>query len=310
MKENSLLAIVVAIKANYFFVEIGIKSLKNNTSSSIKDANLRFLCTARNRINYQGEQIKVGDLVLIESIDWINFKAVISQVQPRTNYMIRPSVANVDKIFLVFSCKRPDFDIDQVTRFLITAEQIDLDICILLSKSDLLSEQAINSQLKRIKTWGYDSLSVSVKSNNGINTLIDRISSFKISLFCGPSGVGKTSLINKLLPHVRLPEGNLSKKLQRGSNTTRHVELFSLANESRIADTPGFNRPDIMVGKENLQWTFPEIKSQLLQKRCKFRNCLHKDELGCEINKDWERYSIYRRYLDKCIKFPRPYQED
>jgi len=117
----------------------------------------------------------------------------------------------------------------------------------------------------------------------------------------GPSGVGKSSLINYLIPGKSIPVGDLSKKLKRGKHTTRHVELFSLGQESFIADTPGFNKPDFDIKPHSLGRLFPEIRSQLKNKKCKFRNCLHLDEPGCIISRNWERYDTYRNFVKEMI---------
>ena len=103
------------------------------------------------------------------------------------------------------------------------------------------------------------------------------------------------------MPDKSLKIGSLSKNLQRGLNTTRHVELFKLYQESFVADTPGFNRPELKVEPNRLSLLFPEFRNQLTGHQCKFRDCLHRDEPGCGINKDWERYSYYRQFIDELI---------
>ena len=304
MNETKLNGIVVALQANYLLVEIDLKNQKIDNEPvklTRHRSKVRLLSKCRSKLNYNGKYVKVGDYVLVESIDWNASRAIISDLLPRKNLLKRPAVANVDKVFITASCREPIFDNNQVSRFLLTAEKSNLDICLLITKIDLLLEDNIDSQLKKLKDWGYEIIIVSVKTGYGINDLYDSLSKSNISVFSGPSGVGKTSLINKLLVGKDLPVGSLSKRLQRGKNTTRHVELYSLRNGSRIADTPGFNKPDINCERIKLQLFFPEIRSQLTSKSCKFRDCLHQDELGCMLNKNWSRYSLYRNYLEELV---------
>ena len=162
--------------------------------------------------------------------------------------------------------------------------------------------------VNKIKSWGYDCVPVSLKDLRGIDLLIERFRNTKLTVLAGPSGVGKTSLINQLIPTVSLPTSSVSKKLRRGVNTTRHVELFSIGNGSLLADTPGFNRPEIDCEPSSFVFLFPDLRAQLTHSQCKFRNCLHRDEPGCVINKNLERYSLYRENLEEIINSHLPYQ--
>ena len=307
MEEHSLHGIVVALKANFLYVEIDLQKQDEYKiplyilDKFKKTSKIRFLSTCRSKLNYNGKFVKVGDYVLIESIDWNRMRAVVSSIEPRKNFLGRPALANINKIFIILSFQKPLFDIEQATRFLLTAEQTDVEICLILNKSDLLSQNEIDLKIKKILKWGYETIAVSVKTEKGIDTLLDSLMNSSLSVFCGPSGVGKTSLINKLLSGIKLPVGSLSRRLQRGKNTTRHVELYSLTNGSRIADSPGFNRPEMICNPLSLQWYFPEIRNQLKNQSCKFRDCLHKDEFGCALDKNWERYQLYRNYLEELI---------
>ena len=160
----------------------------------------------------------------------------------------------------------------------------------------------------RDRSWGYDCIPVSIHNSQGIDSLIERLRKTKLTVLAGPSGVGKTSLINHLIPTVSLPTSSVSKKLKRGTHTTRHVELFAIGNGSLLADTPGFNRPEIVCEPFDFAFLFPEFRTQLSNSQCKFRNCLHRDEPGCVIDKDLERYPFYRENLEEMINSPLPYQ--
>ena len=138
-------------------------------------------------------------------------------------------------------------------------------------------------------------------SGDGIDALLSQIESTRLSVICGPSGVGKTSLLNYLLPDKALPTSEVSGKLRRGRHTTRHVELYSLRNQSLVADTPGFNRPEIQIKPSLLPNLFPEIREQISHIKCRFRNCLHLDEPGCLIDKNWYRYEQYKQMVKDMI---------
>nr|WP_320673728.1 ribosome small subunit-dependent GTPase A [Prochlorococcus sp. MIT 1341] len=306
----SCLGIVVSKQANFFNVELldEQQSLKDqNTITNSKPLN-RFLCTARSRLKHFGDSIYVGDFVLLEEICCRNMTAVVNEVCSRKSWLKRPAVANVSNIIVVLAHKEPVFDFTQASRFLLTAENTGLSVDFLLTKMDLVSTDEMNKQLARIDSWGYRPFSVSVKTGEGLKRLKEHIFRKSLSVVFGPSGVGKSSLLNKLIPGTDLKVGTLSEKISRGKNTTRHVELFSLSSNSRVADTPGFNRPEIFVEPSKIAALFPEIRSQLKDYPCRFRNCLHLDELGCGLNKNWERYSFYRNFVQEMFSLSFPGQ--
>ena len=132
-----------------------------------------------------------------------------------------------------------------------------------------------------------------------MEALQQRVKGTALAVLCGPSGVGKSSLLNRLLPHLSLRVGAVSGRLQRGRHTTRHVELFAIGSDSRVADTPGFNRPDIPDDPSELGVLFPELRQQLDPWPCRFRDCLHRGEPGCGVSTAWERYSLYVSGLEE-----------
>ena len=308
-KSNKSRGIVVAVKANFLIVEIGYENSKKDCFDQ-DIPKTRLLCTRRSKLDYQGLFIDVGDVVIVESIDYQNTLAVISDVEPRKSFLKRPAVANVTLIAICISVDEPLFDIKQATRFLLTAECANIESLVILTKVDLITQNCLNSYINKLKTWGYDCLAVSIKNVQCIDLLIKRFRKTKLTVLAGPSGVGKTSLINHLIPTISLPTAAVSKKLKRGIHTTRHVELFAIGNGSLLADTPGFNRPEILCEPSSFAFLFPEFRIQLSRSKCKFRNCLHRDEPGCVINKNFERYSFYREILDEMINSHHPYQGD
>ncbi len=306
-KSNKLKGIVVALKANFLIVEIDYQDLKDESLEQFSEK-IRFLCTRRSKLDYQGLFIDVGDIVCIESIDFKNKKAVISQVEPRKTFLKRPAVANVTLVSICISVDEPLFDMEQTSRFLLTAECANIKPLIILTKIDLITKNDLVLYINKLKSWGYDCIPVSIHNSQGIDSLIERFRKTKLTVLAGPSGVGKTSLINHLIPTVSLPTSSVSKKLKRGTHTTRHVELFAIGKGSLLADTPGFNRPEIICEPSRFASLFPEFRTQLSKSKCKFRNCLHRDEPGCVINKDLERYPFYRENLEEMINSPLPYQ--
>ena len=308
-KSNSCRGIVVALKANFLIVEVDYKYSKGYSGNNFSE-NIRLLCTRRRKLDYQGFLIDVGDLVLVESIDFKNKRAVISEVEPRKSFLKRPAVANVTLLAICISVKEPLFDSYQTSRFLITAEYANIKPLIILTKIDLINKNDLNSYINKLKSWGYDSVPVSIKHVQGMDLLLERFKETSLTVLAGPSGVGKTSLINYLIPSLSLRTSAVSKKLKRGIHTTRHVELFAIGNGSLLADTPGFNRPEVVSDIYGFAALFPEFRAQLVHSQCKFRNCLHRDEPGCVITKDLERYSFYRENLEEMINSHLPYQGD
>ena len=306
-KSKKIKGIVVALKANFLMVEIDSRDFKDASMDQFSKK-ISLLCTRRSKLDYQGLFIDVGDKVCIESIDYKNKRAVVSDVEPRQSFLKRPAVANVTLVSICISVDEPLFDIEQVSRFLLTAECANIKSLIVLTKIDLITKNELILYINQINSWGYDCVPVSIQNSQGIDSLIERFRKTKLTVLAGPSGVGKTSLINHLIPTVSLPTSSVSKKLKRGTHTTRHVELFAIGNESLLADTPGFNRPEIVCEPSGFAFLFPEFRTQLSNSQCKFRNCLHRDEPGCVIDKDFERYPFYRENLEEMINSPLPYQ--
>ena len=306
-KSNKLKGIVVALKANFLIVEIDFKNFKDDSVDQLYEK-IRLLCTRRSKLNYQGLFIDVGDIVCVDSIDYKNKKAVISEVKPRKSFLKRPAVANVTLVSICISVDEPLFDMEQTSRFLLTAECANIKPLIILTKTDLIAKNDLILYINKFKSWGYDCIAASIHNSQSIDSLIERFRKTKLTVLAGPSGVGKTSLINHLIPTVSLPTSSVSKKLKRGIHTTRHVELFAIGNGSLLADTPGFNRPEIICEPSDFAYLFPEFQAQLSKSQCKFRDCLHRDEPGCVINKDLERYPLYREILEEMLNSHLPYQ--
>ena len=290
--------LVVALQANYCWVEL-------DTLCAESGQRQRLLCTRRSRLAKSGQLICAGDRVLLEAIDWPSGRAAIRAVAPRTSLVSRPAVANLSLVVVVVAAAEPALDPIQLTRFLITAEATGQPVLLVFSKVDLLPEAEVLQWCARAASWGYEALAVSCRDGRGLDALRQRLSQPGLAVVCGPSGVGKSSLLNGLRPELELQVGAVSGRLRRGRHTTRHVELFALAPGALVADTPGFNRPELPADPAQLAALFPEVRQQLARAGCQFRDCLHQGEPGCAVGRDWERYPWY----SLCLQDLREQQE-
>ncbi|MGV0026511.1 small ribosomal subunit biogenesis GTPase RsgA [Phormidesmis priestleyi] len=289
---GSLTGTVVAVQANYYSVRLNSENAEQFV----------LLCTRRSLLKKIGQRVMVGDRVLVEEPDWTQMRGVVSQVLPRRSELDRPPIANADQILLVFAMAEPTIEPYQLSRFLVKAESTEIDVCLCLSKSDLATAEEKDHWWKRLSEWGYEPLFISVKQAIGLTKIQHRLNQ-KITIVSGPSGVGKSSLINQLIPMLDIRVGAVSGKLAKGRHTTRHVELFELPLGGLLADTPGFNQPDVDYAPEELANYFPEIQERLAIARCQFNDCSHRDEPGCVVRGDWERYEHYLDFLGEAIDY-------
>ncbi|WP_437126744.1 small ribosomal subunit biogenesis GTPase RsgA [Planktothrix tepida] len=309
-----LIGTVVAVQANFYQVQL------ETQGTSLPETIL--LCTRRSLLKKMGQQVMVGDQVVVEEPDWLGKRGAITQVFPRRTELSRPPIANANQILLVFAIAEPELEATALSRFLVKAESTGLEVCLCLNKCDLVSSEQLLYWRDRLLNWGYQALFISVSSgleytvnsdhqiiqkslfqieNTFLeNTLLYQLQD-KTTVISGPSGVGKSSLINQLIPSINLRVSSVSGKLGRGRHTTRHVELFQLPTGGLLADTPGFNQPELECSPEELTDYFPEAKHRFQQGKCQFSDCLHRDEPNCSVRGDWERYPIYLDFLEAAI---------
>lgn len=227
-----------------------------------------------------GITLRTGDEVEIELMTEDNSKGVINKIYPRKNCFIRPPIANVDLLVIVFAAKNPKPNYPVIDKFLINAQVNKIEPVICINKIDLVSDEELKA-ISDIYDSVYKVIGLSTKTGEGMGELLSVIKGQKTAL-AGPSGAGKSSIINYLHPSANMETGEVSKKTMRGKHTTRHVEIFELAGESLLFDTPGFTSfelPD--MDESNIKEYYPEFRE--LDEFCRYDNCNHISEPGCKI---------------------------
>ncbi|QWB95729.1 ribosome small subunit-dependent GTPase A [Mycoplasmatota bacterium] len=244
---------------------------------------------------------KIGDNVYY-TID--HDQVFIEEILPRENELVRPDVANVDQVLLVFSIIRPDFSFYLLDKFLIILQQENLTPIIVISKIDLIENEkleVLKKQLSYYESLGYEIYYVNSKQKIGFDILED-IFKHKITVLAGQTGVGKTTLLNALMPHLGLKTQEISFALGRGKHTTRHSELY-LFNEGYIADTPGFSKIEFSIFyQDELKSLYPDFVK--LAPACKFGyNCMHLHEPKCAVKQAVENHEILQSRYDNYVQF-------
>ena len=257
-------------------------------------------CRARGRFRRQDQSPLVGDFVRITRQ---GSKGVLEELLPRKNAFVRPAVANIDQLVVLASCAIPVTEPFLIDRVLAIAQLQSVPALVVVNKDDLAPAQPLAEIYRRA---GVPVLVTSAETGEGIEALREALAG-KLSCLAGNSGVGKSSLLNRACPQLQLPVGEVSEKLGRGRHTTRHIELYSLGNNTFVADTPGFSAFDTermeLVHKEQLQYAFPEFAPYL--GHCQFPDCAHRKEPGCAVRRalaegkiGQTRYDSYERLYE------------
>jgi len=260
-------------------------------------------CKARGKFRYAGLSPVIGDKVEI-MLEVDESKGVIEKIFTRDNEMIRPVVANVTQAFVVFAFKQPDLNMDLLNKFLVLCEFYKLKIVLCLNKLDLV-DGVDEDLIRELRSVGCDIVFLKAKEGKGLEELKTKIKN-NISVFCGPSGVGKSTILNNIVGREAMITGDISKKSQKGKHTTRHSELIEY-EEGFLLDTPGFSSLSLdFIDKEELQHCFPEFDKY--RGECRFSNCMHYKEPNCSVKEAVEgkeiytdRYKFYIKTLEEII---------
>lgn len=272
-------------------------------------------CRARGRLKEDGVNLMVGDRVevLLRRMG----DGVIEKVMPRKSSLTRPAVANVDQAVAVVAMQEPPLDLYLLHRIMIAAAARGLGNVLCFNKLDLVTSSEHKSRLDELDAvftgCGYRVVRTSSLTGEGLAQLQEALKG-KISVLAGPSGAGKSTLLNTINPGLALRVASLSQKSGRGRHTTRHVELISLDRDTFVADTPGFQRIDLVrMPTRQLASFFPEIEE--LGAGCRFGSCLHHHEPDCSVKEGVEageivswRYDLYISFLEELERQESIYQ--
>lgn len=269
-----------------------------------------YECRARGNFRKNKEKPVVGDVVVIRTQE--NKQGYIEEILTRNNILLRPVVSNVDQCLIVFSINSPDINLWLLDKFIVLAEQQDIEITICITKGDLEEKEDIEKIVKIYKDIGYRTIVVSLENKSKYLDnikIIEKIIEDKTTVLFGPSGVGKSSLINAIEPVFKLETGSISEKTLRGKHTTRHSEIFKLKDHnSYVIDTPGFSSLDLNFIEENeLDKYFLEIYKA--SEFCKFSDCRHYKESFCNVKREVEEGNISEERYNNYILFLKEMKE-
>lgn len=240
-----------------------------------------YECKAKGAFRNQKIKPLVGDNVDIAIIDEAEKKGNIEAILPRSNELIRPAVANIDMALIIFAAAKPQPNFNLLDRFLLMMEYQKVPVTICFNKQDLVSEEELHSFADIYSACGYPTVFTSAKKEEGLDCL-KRLLEGKTTAVAGPSGVGKSSLINHLSPEAQMETGAISTKIERGKHTTRHSEILPIQKDTYIMDTPGFSTLNVPgLEKEDLWRFFPEFVPY--EPNCRFQGCSHINEPDCGI---------------------------
>jgi len=255
---------VVKAYSGYYYVE---------TASGIWE------CSLRGRFKLERFQLYVGDEVEITVTE--KNKGVIERILPRRSLFKRPNVANVDQVVLTFAAANPALNLELLDRFLVLAELSAIPALVCLNKIDIVQWPDVEPIIRQYSGIGYQVFATSAKVGTGIAELRNALER-RISVFAGPSGVGKSTLLNTLEPGFKLKTGELSAGIGRGRHTTRFAQLLPLSGGGFVVDTPGFSLTDLTgVEPAELRYCFREFL--LFEPECRFTSCLHIHEPDCAV---------------------------
>ncbi|MBM7615844.1 ribosome small subunit-dependent GTPase A [Alkaliphilus hydrothermalis] len=268
---------------------------------------ITYECKARGIFRKNKMTPMVGDYVVFSVTDEEKLLGMIEEIKERETELIRPPVANVDQAIVVFAITQPDPNLALLDRFIVLAESQRLEIAICINKIDLADEEE-QAKLKKIyEATGYPVI-FTTKENKASIDEIKKLLAGKTTVFAGPSGVGKSTLLNRIQSNLVLQTGEISAKNARGKHTTRHVELIPLQSSGWVVDTPGFSSLTVdFMEVEELSDTFREFDEY--REGCQYLSCIHENEPRCGVKTAVEegdipqsRYTSYLQLLEEIRK--------
>ena len=271
-----------------------------------------YECRARGIFRKNKITPLVGDFVKISVVDEENKKGVVEEIAERETELVRPPIANVNKALIVFAVKNPTPHLSLLDRFIVLAERENLEIVIILTKIDLDDDNTFEKIKNIYEPCGYKVIGVSNLEKKNIDKVKEELKDNTV-VFAGPSGVGKSSLLNEIDKNFKLKTGDVSDKIKRGKHTTRHAELFELEFGGMVADTPGFSSLTLDdIEDVDLKDYFIEFDNY---DDCKFGSrCIHQNEPNCAVKEavengeiPKERYESYIQLLNEIRQGKRRY---
>lgn len=260
-----------------------------------------YECRARGIFRKNKITPLVGDRVSISVVDKENKKGVVEEIEKRDTELVRPPIANVDKALIVFAIKNPAPNLSLLDRFIVLAEKENLEIVIVFTKVDLDADGELLEELKSIyEVSGYKVIPVSNKLKLNIDKIKEELKENTV-VFAGPSGVGKSSLLNEVDKNFELKTGEVSDKIKRGKHTTRHAELLKLECGGMVADTPGFSSLTLDdIDESELKEYFIEFDKH---DDCRFGSrCIHENEPSCAVKEAVENGEISKKRYESYIQ--------
>lgn len=282
----------------FYYVHVAGSSLKEESVSGL------YECKAKGIFRNQNIKPLVGDNVEVEILDSEKKLGNIQKILPRQNALIRPAVANVDQAVVVFALSYPKPNLNLLDRFLLMMKTQGVPTVICFNKSDEQEASIIYQMIQEYRGSESVVLHTSTITGEGLEKFRELLLG-KTTVLAGPSGVGKSSVMNVLFPDAKMEIGNISNKIKRGKHTTRHSELFSLGGETYIMDTPGFTSLRLPpLEKEELKDYYPEFEQ--FKTDCRFLGCVHINEPDCTVKKAIEsgeiskkRYENYKQFYEE-----------
>lgn len=253
--------------AGFYYVHIPLKGI--------------YECRAKGVFRKENQKPLVGDRVEIQALDEDKRLGNIEKILPRSNQLVRPAVANVDQALIIFSIIKPAPNLNLLDRFLIMMSRLGLKATICFNKQDIATEQEMKALAEIYQSCDYPVIFSSAKEKDGIMQIKELLQG-KTTTVAGPSGVGKSSIINCLQSSINMETGDISKKIERGKHTTRHTELIAMNEDTYIMDTPGFSSLEMFqIDKEELSAFYKEFEPY--QNACRFQGCSHTHEPNCAV---------------------------